>query len=317
MPALMSPGTPGLTCPPAAPVHAWMPVSPCVPSCVDVRPQAGRLRMVARIAAVAGLLAGFPAVNLVTPRPLRARLHRRSARLLLRACGIRLRVVDLRGASATPAGRRGRRSRDRQGLLVVSAHVGWTDVVALAAVDPMGFVARGDLIEWPMLGGLARIMRVIPIHRERLRQLPEVIAVMSERLAAGERVCMFPEGTTWCGRAHGSLRPALFQSAVDTGTPVQPVRMRYVDATGELTTVPGFVGDDTFLDSARRVLLSKGVVAEVTLLPVEQPGADRHELARRCEQAMRGAEVPDIDAHATAVGSGPTRAIVPDTAAIS
>ncbi|MCX4095259.1 lysophospholipid acyltransferase family protein [Nocardia sp. alder85J] len=341
MPASNPPGAAGLSCPPAAPVHAWMPTSPCVPSCVDVPAQAGRLRVLARIAAVAGLLVSFPAVNLATPGPLRPRLHRRYARTLLRSCGIRIRILDqrdvdvrggdepararrrgralLRSGGQVPLLRRGsgqvpllRRSGDGRGLLVVSAHVGWTDVVALAAVSPMGFVARGDLIEWPMLGGLARIMRVIPIHRERLRQLPEVIATMSQRLAAGERIGLFPEGTTWCGRAHGSLRPALFQAAIGTGTPVQPVRMRYLDAAGELTTVPGFVGVDTFLDSARRVLRSKGVVAEVTLLPVQPPGDDRHELARRCERAMRGPEVLDIDAHATAVGSGPTRAIVPD-----
>ncbi|MBF6176481.1 1-acyl-sn-glycerol-3-phosphate acyltransferase [Nocardia blacklockiae] len=288
-----------------------MPSSPCGPSCVDVPDAAGAVRSAARVAGVVALLLSFPVLNVVTPRSRRTGLHRRYARTVLRCCGIGLRIVDQRGgepARRRPAG--GARAAD-EGLLVVAGHVGWTDVLTLAAVLPMGFVARADLVEWPVLGGLARLMRVIPIERERLRQLPEVIATVTRRLAAGERVGVFPEGTTWCGRAHGRLRPALFQAAVDSGRPVQPIRVRYLDRDGELSTVPGFVGFDTFLDSARRVIRSKGVVAEVVLLPLEQPGTDRHDLSRRCEAALRGPETLDIDAHAMAVGTGPTRDIVP------
>ncbi len=302
-PALLSPTTGSLACPPAAPVHAWMPSSPCGPSCVEIAPAAGTARTAARVLGVVGLLFTFPALNLATPKRRRAGLQRRYARAALRCCGIRLRIVD----------RRGPLDDEDLGTLVVAGHVGWSDVLALAAVNPMGFVARADLIDWPVLGKLARLMRVIPIERERLRQLPEVIDAMAQRLAAGERIAMFPEGTTWCGRAHGRPRAALFQAAVDAQIAVQPIRLRYLDSDGELSTVPGFVGVDTFLDSARRVLRSKGVVAEITLLPLERPGVDRHDLARRCEMAIRGEEkIVDIDAHATAVGTGPTREIVPD-----
>ncbi|WP_254206592.1 lysophospholipid acyltransferase family protein [Nocardia alni] len=259
---------------------------------------------------VLGLLVSFPAVNILTPRRRRRGLHRRYARAVLRCCGIRLRIIDERGAESEAA------ADENTGVLVVAPHVGWSDVVALAAVEPMGFVARADMVEWPLLGDLARLMRVIPIERESLRQLPGVIATIAERLSAGDTVCMFPEGTTWCGRAHGRPRPALFQAAVDSGTPVQPIRVRYLDRDGELSTIPGFVGVDTFQDSARRVLRSKGVTAELTLLPRELPGSDRHDLARRCERALRVEQTPTIDAHATALGSGPTRLIVRETAAV-
>jgi 1-acyl-sn-glycerol-3-phosphate acyltransferase len=177
-----------------------------------------------------------------------------------------------------------------EGVLIVAGHIGWTDVVALAAVQPLGFVARADMVDWPVLGGLAKLMRVIPIERERLRELPGVVARLGERLAAGDRVAVFPEGTTWCGRAYGTLRPALFQAAVDTGASVQPVRLRYVNSDGTQCTVPGFVGADTFGSSAKRVLRSKGMVVEVVLEPLEYPGLDRRDLARRCELAVRGTE---------------------------
>lgn len=307
MSALVSPGSAALSCPPAEAVHAWMPSSPCEPGCVETVAEGGSLRVAARVMGAFGLLFAFPVVNLATPRSRRRTLHRRYARAVLRCCGLGLRVVDERGATCEPS-----ESPADPALLIVAGHVGWTDVLALAAVQPMGFVARADLIEWPVLGRLARLMRVIPIERERLRGLPDVIGSIAARLSGGEHVGMFPEGTTWCGRAHGRMRPALFQAAVDTGTAVQPIRIRYLDRTGELSTVPGFVGVDTFLDSVARVLHSRGVVAELTLLPAEPAGDDRHDLARRCERAIRGDETPIIDAGATALGTGPTRKIVSD-----
>ncbi|WP_327144639.1 lysophospholipid acyltransferase family protein [Nocardia sp. NBC_01327] len=175
-----------------------------------------------------------------------------------------------------------------QGRLMVAGHIGWTDIFALSAVESMGFVARADMVDWPLVGDIARLVRVIPIERERLRALPGVVNQIAERLAAGERVGLFPEGTTWCGRARGRLRPALFQAAIDTGTPVQPIRLRYLDAHGQVSTVPGFVGVDTMGDSVRRVLRSRGIVAEIVLQPLELPGTDRRDLARRCERAIHG-----------------------------
>ncbi|RMI35831.1 lysophospholipid acyltransferase family protein [Nocardia stercoris] len=301
-----------LSCPPAEAVHAWMPTSPCEPRCVDLPPAAGSLRVASRVLRLVGLLAALPAVTLLTPPSRRPAAQRRYAGIVMWACGIRVRVRDERyGGAARPA--RNRRGRNGSGVLVVAWHVGWADVVALtAAVDPIGFVARADLVDWPYVGRLARLMRVIPIHRERLRQLPEIVDTMTERLAAGELVGMFPEGTTWCGRARGRFRPALFQAAIDAGVAVQPVRLRYLNSDGTPSTAAGFVGVDGLLDSVRRVLRAKGVVAELVLLPVEAPGTDRFELAARCERALRGPEPLRIDEHATAVGTGATRTIVPN-----
>ncbi|MEV6767931.1 lysophospholipid acyltransferase family protein [Nocardia sp. NPDC051030] len=326
MPAFLSPGGDALSCPPAAPTaHPWMPNSPCGPDCVETPPEAGTLRVVARLFGVGAVLATFPFARLATPRRHRPTLHARYARSFLYCLGISVRVVDNRDGQATPTGGRNIDSGGSQqysgqsnvvaarrgtsadpagtsvdpvamsadaapagGVLVVAGHIGWTDVIALSAVEPLAFVARADLVDWPLLGSVARKVRVIPIERERLRELPGVVREVATRLTAGERVGIFPEGTTWCGRAYGRLRPALFQAAIDSGAPVQPVRLRYLSSEGELSTVPGFVGIDTMADSIRRVLRSRGVVAEVMLQPLLEPGDDRRELARRCEQSIRG-----------------------------
>ncbi|NEW29622.1 lysophospholipid acyltransferase family protein [Nocardia cyriacigeorgica] len=283
--------------PPATAVHSWMPVSPCGPGCVQATDAAGSARVAGRAVRLAGLLASYPAAHILTPARRREQLQREYARAVLRSCGITLRVIDNRGSGGglggDAQGPRAQYASPGTGVLVVAGHISWSDVVVLAAVQPLSFVARADLIDWPMLGGLAKLMRIIPIERERLRTLPGVVAQIAERLSAGERVAAFPEGTTWCGRAFGKLRPALFQAAIDTGTPVQPIRLRYLDAHGEPCTAPGFVGDDTFATSARRILRSRGIVAEIVLEPIQQPGSDRRELARRCEELMRTPQLSD------------------------
>ncbi|MGW5571245.1 lysophospholipid acyltransferase family protein [Nocardia thailandica] len=271
--------------PPAtATAHPWMPSSPCGCGCLTDIDQVSPAVAVARAAGIAGLLVSYPAFHVLTPRARRGAVQRRYARAVLSCLGMRLRVVDKR---VVPG--RGYAEPDT-GVLVVAGHIGWIDVVAMAGVQPLGFVARADLIDWPVLGRLAAAMRVIPIDREKLRQLPGVVAQVADRLAAGERVAAFPEGTTWCGRAYGRMRPAMFQAAVDARVPVQPVRVRYLDADGAQSTVGGFVGEDSFGDSVKRLLLAKGLVAEITLAPVEHSDTDRHTLAERCEQAIRGTD---------------------------
>ncbi len=265
--------------------HAWLPVSPCTSGCVDDGAQIGRVGATARLAGMVCLFGSFPLANAATPRRAKPEVQRRYARAVLRCCGVTVRVLDERGAAPggfAPAG---------QGVLVVAPHIGWSDVLVLAAVQPIGFVARADLIDWPLLGSLARLMRVIPIERANLRELPEVVSRIADRIAAGQPVAAFPEGTTWCGRASGRLRPALFQAAVDTGTAVQPVRLRYLGDDGRVATTASFLADETFAGSLMRLVRSRALVAEVVLLPPEQSGTDRRDLAARCERAVRG-EVP-------------------------
>nr|WP_296767768.1 lysophospholipid acyltransferase family protein [Rhodococcus sp. (in: high G+C Gram-positive bacteria)] len=262
--------------------HAWMPSSPCSEGCVPRDPDTVRRVVVAARIILAlfafALLPVLILVGVVSP-PARRGVTRFGSRMLLFAVGIRLAVDDLRSDRE--------KSRTEAGALVVAGHVSWTDVLVLTALRPATFVARGDLIDWPVLGLLARSMKVLPIHRRNLRSLPDTVHQVAERLRGGGTVVVFPEGTTWCGRAYGSFRPAMFQAAVDTETWVQPLRVRYVDAERNLTTSTCFVGEETIGTSIGRILRLKGVVAHVQLAAPEPPGSDRKDLARRCEISVR------------------------------
>jgi 1-acyl-sn-glycerol-3-phosphate acyltransferase len=135
--------------------------------------------------------------------------------------------------------------RHLPGVLVVSDHTSWLDIVTIGAVlptsrwraAPASFVGRADVAGNLVVRMMTFIIKVIPIDRASLRQLPGVVDAVATRLRAGQTVVAFPEGTTWCGLASGPFYPAMFQAAVDTGRPVQPLRLRYHHRDGRVSTV--------------------------------------------------------------------------------
>jgi 1-acyl-sn-glycerol-3-phosphate acyltransferase len=258
--------------------HPWVPRATCDASCVHTDAAAGHSMAVARRIAVRAtfavlLLSALPL--LAIPMPGRSHIQRGYCRMMLRCLGIRITV------SGGPI-------RNLRGVLVVSGHVSWVDIFAIGAVMPGSFVAKAELITWPGLGIAARLMKVIPIEREQLRRLPDVVGTVAARLRAGQTVVAFPEGTTWCGLAYGPFRPAMFQAAVDAGRPVQPLRLSYHHRDGSPSTLAAFVGDDTLMTSIRRLVTARRTVVHVQVESLQLPGTSRRDLAARCEAAVRG-----------------------------
>ncbi|MGH4013672.1 MAG: 1-acyl-sn-glycerol-3-phosphate acyltransferase [Pseudonocardiaceae bacterium] len=131
------------------------------------------------------------------------------------------------------------------------------------------------------------------VDRERLSTLPQTIAAVSGALAGGAAVGAFPEATTWCGMAGGRFRPAIFQAAVETATPVRPVALRYRLAGAGITTVASFVGAATLCEAVVLLTGVRGLVVEVELLPVlPAQGVDRRALAAQAGAAVGDASQP-------------------------
>ncbi|HEX4558236.1 MAG TPA: lysophospholipid acyltransferase family protein [Mycobacterium sp.] len=259
--------------------HPWLPRASCDASCISAtasaagQPVVVAWRVAVRATCAVMLLSALPL--LAIPMPGRSHIQRGYCRMMLRCLGVRITV------SGGPI-------RNLRGVLVVSGHVSWVDIFTIGAVMPGSFVARADLVDWPALGVLARIMKVIPIDRASLRRLPDVVSTVAGRLRAGHTVVAFPEGTTWCGLAYGPFRPAMFQAAVDAGRPVQPLRLSYLHRDGRPSTLAAYVGDDTLMASIRRLVTARRTVVRVQVESLQLPGTSRRDLAARCEAAVRG-----------------------------
>jgi 1-acyl-sn-glycerol-3-phosphate acyltransferase len=268
--------------------HPWMPVSPCGEGCLppaDAVPAVDWARRLLRLlAAAAMLLAGAAlaaALPLLGPAG-REWTLRAWYRALLRALRIQLEVTGGDRFAALGVG-----------VLVVSNHTSWLDMIALGAVQPLHMVAKSEVRGWPVLGPLARRVGTIFVDRERLSTLPRTVEAVSGALAGGAAIGAFPEGTTWCGLSGGRFRPAVFQAAVDTATSVRPVALRYRLVGVGATTVASFVGSTTLGEAVMRVAGVQGLLVDVQILPLLPPaGADRRVLATRAEAAVTVVTLP-------------------------
>jgi 1-acyl-sn-glycerol-3-phosphate acyltransferase len=261
------------------PPHPWMPVSPCGQRCLPLADAVPTVVRMYRLLATGALL--LVGVLLIVVLPALGPGHqewtlRAWHKALLRALRIQLEVTG-GDRFADPA----------VGILVVSNHTSWLDLVALGAVQPLRMVAKREVRRWPVIGPLAHRLGTIFVDRERLSALPGMVAAVARALADGAAVGAFPEGTTWCGLASGRFRPAVFQAAVDTAAPVRPVALRYRLAGSGPTTVASFVGPISLWEALIRVAGVQGLVIEVHLLPLLQDVcATRHALAAHAEIAV-------------------------------
>ncbi len=202
----------------------------------------------------------------------RQRLASRLARQLLRYLDVR---VTLRGSVPSMG----------SPVLVVANHVSWLDMNALNTVLGARFVAKSEVQTWPIAGTIAARFGTLFIVRWHRGDAARVRHAVAAALGAGQRVVVFPEGTTTDGTALGPFHPALFQSAIDAGVPVLPVAVRYLDGAGLPTAAPAFIGDMTFVESLARIVAEPTLEAVLSFGPTLYPGGrTRKELAASARQ---------------------------------
>ena len=214
------------------------------------------------------------------PRPgMPERLASHWSRLLLRLLGLRVRLHG----SAAPAA----------AGLIVANHVSWLDVPLLCAHLPARFVSKSEVQHWPVAGWLADAAGTFYLRRGRggMRPLLDRLALF---LRGGGSVVIFPEGTTSVGADLLPFHPRLFGAAIGSGTPVQPVTLRYsADARGR--PLAPFIGDDDLVSHLLRLLRSPGLAADLHLVePIDPAGRSREQLAEAAHTAIRTALAPRL-----------------------
>ncbi len=179
-------------------------------------------------------------------------------------------------------------------VLYTANHVSYLDIAVLGGLLDAVFVAKAEVVRWPVIGPLAKLQRTIFIERTATRASVENVEAR-DRLAAGESVIIFPEGTSSDGRLVLPFKSALFEIVkprrLGRDMWIQPVSVaypRYADGrplTGGLEACYAWYGDATLFGHLVRVFGLRGAAVEVTFhQPVRASAfADRKALARHCE----------------------------------
>jgi 1-acyl-sn-glycerol-3-phosphate acyltransferase len=188
--------------------------------------------------------------------------------------------------------------------LLAANHISWLDIIAIMAVLPTGFVAKASVRRWPFVGWLAAAAGTRFLERGKVSVLHETLLVLEHALGEGQRVAVFPEGTTTAGESVGVFRPALLDVVGRTGAPLQPLALRYRRG-GEHDRIAPFVGDDAFVPHLLRLLRSPPFEAHLVFCePLHAREGGRRELAQlarlRVVAALNGgfavADVNEADA---------------------
>jgi 1-acyl-sn-glycerol-3-phosphate acyltransferase len=168
----------------------------------------------------------FQAVAVWLELPLRRRIPTLFHRMVCAVLGIRVHQV-------------GRRMHEHP-LLIVANHSSWLDISVITAVAPVVFVAKQEVAGWPVIGLFAKLQRTVFVDRTRRHKTRDVNAEIARRLAGGDPVVLFGEGTSSDGNRVLPFRSALIGSARDalaeaehTGRVwIQPLSIAYTHRRG-------------------------------------------------------------------------------------
>ncbi len=118
----------------------------------------------------------------------------------------------------------------------VSNHVSYLDIPLLASVVDGLFVAKSAVADWPVIGFLAKISRTHFVSRKAIN-IPKEKSRLVELLSNGERIFLFPEGSSSNGTELLPFKPGLLSATqapeLEAKTIIQPITLVYGHDTDE------------------------------------------------------------------------------------
>lgn len=175
---------------------------------------------------------------------------------------------------------------DADGVLIVSNHCGYLDILAEAAAFPIRFMPKDDIRRWPFLGWYLGLSMPIWVKRESTQQSLEVMKACRDTLLNGINVLSYPEGTTTDGGS-GILpfKSTAFEAVCCHDIPVLPVLILYQPHRNGFQ-LPWF-GDDRLIPHFWQVIGYRRAVVEIHILSkIHSYGENRKELAARIHDLM-------------------------------
>lgn len=208
-------------------------------------------------------------------------------RVVTRLLGLRIRVVG-GVASGRP-------------LMIAANHISWADITVLAAAADVSFIAKSEMSGWPVFGWFSRMQRSVFVERDRRRKSGEQAGEIAARLAEGDVMVLFAEGTTGDGNQMLPFKTTLFGAASMMLSAshhdemwIQPVALAYTRLQGlpmgrRHRGAIAWIGDEDLIPHLGAVLREGAIDVEVHFgEPVPFTAkSSRKEVARLVEDRVR------------------------------
>jgi 1-acyl-sn-glycerol-3-phosphate acyltransferase len=127
--------------------------------------------------------------------------------------------------------------------LIAANHISWLDIHVLASQAPLVFVAKSEVMSWPLFGTFAKSVGTIFLNRNQASDIKRVLTEIAVSFTKKELICIFPEGTSSAGKS------------------IQYQRHKH------FTEAPAYYGDMSLIKSILNVLKNPGMTAVIQVLP--------------------------------------------------
>ena len=179
--------------------------------------------------------------------------------------------------------------RAHPSALLLSNHVSWLDIPAIAQATGSAFVAHSGLASVPLIRHLCSMNDTVFVDRHRRASVARQVEQVRRAISEIGALTIFPEGTTGDGAELLPFKTSLLSAAetLPMGVAVQPVYLDYTEAA-EIA----WVGDEPGADNFMRILARlRPLRLTVHFLPPLEGAAlaSRKTMAAAAEQAIRDA----------------------------
>ncbi|WP_027362459.1 lysophospholipid acyltransferase family protein [Desulfospira joergensenii] len=149
-----------------------------------------------------------------------------------------------------------------RGVLVVSNHRSYLDIVVILSHIESTFLAKAELRKWPVFGYAAMKGNTVFVDRADPKSREISRRQLAERLDQGISVVVFPEGTTHEGPGLLEFKKGIFHMAAKKGIPVVPVAILYENRAA------AWVGEDSFIPHFLKIFKNRRLKTHMTVGPV-------------------------------------------------
>ena len=165
------------------------------------------------------------------------------------------------------------------GILFASNHISWLDIMVINAAMPVRFVAKSEVKQWPIFGYLADQLNTLYIQRNNRGDVSQMVGQLVNALNDGERICIFPEGTSSDGSTVLPFKSNLFEAVIISNSHCMPLAITYKDlVTGQQSIAPAYFGEMNLIESIKNIVNSPPIDVLVSVNAMTSSYRTRKEL---------------------------------------
>jgi 1-acyl-sn-glycerol-3-phosphate acyltransferase len=164
--------------------------------------------------------------------------------------------------------------------LIVANHLSYLDILVLSATLPCALISKAEIERWPIIGRFARWAGTVFVKRHRKGDAAQKNSAVTESLATGVPIVLFPEGRTTDGHQVLRFHSTMLQPALDIRAMITPCALAYELDEGSIEHEVCYWGDMTLWPHGMNLLGKRAVRARISFGDPIPAVGDRKPLSR-------------------------------------